>query len=144
MNKTNILLVLLCVLVLWNILDQRGIFERFHVTPDYTPWLLWVNTYYYTRQGISEWEVEDTFDSKQECLARLRSGLRMIAMRSAIRESSMQDLSPKDWSRTRVNVRGRVVLGDSWDEKQKRWENVYSMKQQCLPNGTDPRPKVKE
>ena len=41
MSRTDVLLGLLCLLILWNILDQRGVFGRLDLTATGSPWLLW-------------------------------------------------------------------------------------------------------
>ena len=150
MRISNLLLFLLCVLVLWNILDQRGMLS-FDLTADDTPWLLWVNTTYLSprREKDSEWEIEDTFQSKKECMSWMRSDLRSSAARSASREAMLESLSPQDRSpqdRTRTKVIARIgfVSVEAWDEKEKRWELSSSRQYWCLPAGTDPRPKGKE
>src|SRR6266545_384133 len=82
-GRTDLLLGILCILVLWNILQERGLIKSLDFAPDSTPWLLWVNTNYYGTKGTSEWEIEETFHSKHECRARMIAGLRYYDARSA-------------------------------------------------------------
>ncbi len=144
-GRTDLLLGILCILVLWNILQERGLIKSLDFAPDSTPWLLWVNTNYYGTKGTSEWEIEETFHSKHECRARMIAGLRYYDARSATLEAlpGRSSLSEKKFQ-TKVVARTGHIMTSVWDEKKKTWEPVYSSQNQCLPNGTDPRPKIKD
>jgi hypothetical protein len=145
MRRTDLLLGILCVLVLWNILDQRGVIKGLDFAPDPTPWLLWVNTNHYGTQGTSEWEIEETFHSKNECRARVIAGLRYYKERSAIDEAfpEISSLAEKKFQTT-VVARNGLMTTSVWDEKKKTWQLAFSTRNYCFPNGTDPRPKFKE
>jgi hypothetical protein len=36
MNRTDLLLGILCLLIIWNILEERGVFKTFEFTPAYS------------------------------------------------------------------------------------------------------------
>ena len=144
MSRTDLLLGLLCLLVLWNILDQRGVFGRPDLIATTSPWVLWVETYHFSGQGEREWEIEDTFDSKQQCLARVTFGLRRLAGRAAIEEAFPGTTSVSGGKyQTQVTAQRGLVTSRVWDEKKKSWELAFTNTYRCLPAGTDPRPREK-
>jgi hypothetical protein len=139
MRRSDLLIGLLFLLVLWNILDQRGVFGRLDLIATESPWLLWVETYHFSGRGEPEWEIEDTFDSKQQCLARVTFGLRMLAGRGAIEEASPETSGSGGKYQTKVIARKGFVTTQRWDEKKKSWEPAFTHTYRCLPAGTDPR-----
>jgi hypothetical protein len=140
MSRTDVLLGLLCLLVLWNILDQRGVFGHLNPIATGSPWLLWVETNYFSGRGKPEWEIEDTFDSKPQCLARVTFGLRRLAGRVAIEEAFPETSGLGDnYYQTTVIARNGFVTTKVWDEKKKSWELAFNHTYRCLPAGTDPR-----
>jgi hypothetical protein len=143
MSRTDVLLGLLCLLVLWSILDQRGVFGRFDLITTEKPWLLWVETYYFSGRQEPGWEIEDTFDSKQQCLARVTFGLRMLAGRAAVQEASPETSGLGGKYQTEVIARKGFVTSKVWDEKKKSWEPAFTNTYRCLPAGTDPRSTTK-